>query len=576
MHLFAFLGTGNYIPCAYRADWQEDFGDPVVFVQTASVEALNDLLGEGEEVARVTIFCTSESRAKHSEALAAEFSERGLPAPALVDVPSNFARDGMLALFDRLVDTLAEDDAVLAFDMTHGFRIQPGVALLVLDYLQAVHPGIEVRHLLYGAWTPGAAQAPLVDLIELWELRDWAYGFRNFHRFGDASQLHKLTSAAQGAYFRNNRGSRGGARPQLGYLAGALRAFDNYASLNAIPNLFGEEAGKGAFAYLKEHIEKEWNPLSAEVGRFVAPLRAQLGEQLDALVADQWDSPEGLAAQLTWIAWLRDHQRYQEALTVAREWSVTFLHMILARGGLEVTRADGEDVFGQYVGLKPEQRDGVVQQLDAHLGMEFSAVCSQLGRMRNRINHAFMPSGRDNDKPADKINPVKVLDTALEVFTAALEKLDFSPSPSAPGKALFAAVGLSPGALYTAVLCQEPDVVAILTTERAREGVDQALAALAEQGLAPEVHMDIIEEPFTGFREAQQAATRLAAHARTLNVINVAGGTAAMQYGIGSLARTLAGIGRSVRQGATIDRRSSQAQREEPFVLGEWAWVDEG
>jgi len=57
-------------------------------------------------------------------------------------------------------------------------------------------------------------------------------------------------------------------------------------------------------------------------------------------------------------------------------------------------------------------------------------------------------------------------------------------------------------------------------------------------------------------------------------VLNITGGTTAMQYIVQQIAALAAELGRPVRRAALVDRRLPQEQRDEPFVPGELIWLD--
>lgn len=414
MHFFSFLGTGRYQPCAYLSAHQDAPSPEVTYVQSASALSLSSL-------SRVTLFCTEQARQTHGEGVLGEFADHDLPSPVLIEVPSRFDKGGMIKLFEVLVEHLkpssAQDDTehLLAFDMTHGFRAQPAVALLVLDYLQAVYPQTQVKHLLYGAWEPGQAEAPLVDLSELWQLREWAAGFRDFHRLGSVQRLMELSRQAQSDYFQSPRSKKGIDKPTLGKWVKSLQTFEMHNSLNAIPGLLGDGSSPSSISELLGFAESDWNPISQEVGRFVAPLKEMLKQTLEPMRADRWDSHQGLEAQLAWLTWLNDHGRYQQALTVGREWAITFIQQMLLDHHDEVSRERAEHVLGSLRARDVAQEDAllVVQATQDETGESaFQSACNMMVDKRNSINHAYMPSP-NNDRGAPKISQEKIGEAIL-------------------------------------------------------------------------------------------------------------------------------------------------------------------
>ncbi|OAT86757.1 hypothetical protein A6M21_02785 [Desulfotomaculum copahuensis] len=57
-------------------------------------------------------------------------------------------------------------------------------------------------------------------------------------------------------------------------------------------------------------------------------------------------------------------------------------------------------------------------------------------------------------------------------------------------------------------------------------------------------------------------------------VVNITGGTTAMQHTVQQVAALAADLGRAVRRADLVDRRLPQEQRDDPYVLGELIWLD--
>lgn len=445
-HLFGFLGTGSYDkdtktyfydPRVYTASWADGFTSPLVtFVQTASALAIARQEGHEDESPETTIFATEKASGIHREALTHEFDTHGLAAPTFIEIPSSFDEASIIALFEALSDNLMEDSARLSFDMTHGFRAQPAIALLVLDYIQAVNPTCRIEHLLYGAYQPDLTEIPLVDLIGLWQLRDWAAGFREFHRTGSVARLGELVQEQRNNFMRATRG-REGVPTSLGSIGGLLASFEAMANVNAIPELFGHEGAAGIIGELADAASRPWEALSLDLGRFVRPINEEIERELAPMRASDWSSVDGLRAQIAWITWLGGHGRYQQALTVAREWATSFVSLLLAARGVDVPRKEADRIFNLLTNPKflknataldvavvtslREQTDG------------FATGCGKLVALRNRLNHAWMPEAEDRDDArAKKANPEKVIAEVVETFSAELARLETTDSLKNP------------------------------------------------------------------------------------------------------------------------------------------------
>ncbi len=436
-HLFGFLGTGRYDrdtktyaydPCAYAAPWADDFTSPVVtFVQTASALSLVREVGSDAATLQTTIFATEKARELHRESLAREFATQGLTAPTFIEIPSHFDEASIIALFEALSDNLMTDNAVLSFDMTHGFRAQPAIALLVLDYIQAVNPTCRVEHLLYGAYQKDLEAVPLVDLIGLWQLRDWAAGFREFHRTGSVARIGELVQDQRNNFMRATRGKEGSPNALTGFEK-QIHRFEQLANMNAIPALFGDGDTSGSIELLVESANQPWEGLSRQLGRFVDPLRQELGSRFSPMISRDWSSRQGLLAQIEWIEWLERHGRYQQALTVAREWATTFAALVLEEAGHKAIQRKEANELLNLTRTDPAHRwnrtaaqDQLILILESRLKDDFLTMCGQL-ELRNRVNHAWMPSpNAGSEASPDKQNPSRVLQKAAAAFREALE-----------------------------------------------------------------------------------------------------------------------------------------------------------
>jgi hypothetical protein len=106
--------------------------------------------------------------------------------------------------------------------------------------------------------------------------------------------------------------------------------------------------------------------------------------------------------------------------------------------------------------------------------------------------------------------------------------------------------------------------------------LDEALGAAGQ----PHIERRVIElpDPHRDYhlvtQRAGEAFDRAAVEAGDV-VVNVTGGTTAMQVGVERLAERVRRLGVLVRRLALIDRREPAAQREQPYVLAEAIWLDD-
>src|SRR5690606_8647320 len=82
-----------------------------------------------------------------------------------------------------------------------------------------------------------------------------------------------------------------------------------------------------------------------------------------------------------------------------------------------------------------------------------------------------------------------------------------------------------------------------------------------------ETHM--LDDPFGGFEEGRLLSRLLMSSAGSRNVVNLTGGTSAMQDCMQSLSNRLRAAAKTVREVAVIDKRHSAEQKRTPLVVGE-------
>ena len=80
-----------------------------------------------------------------------------------------------------------------------------------------------------------------------------------------------------------------------------------------------------------------------------------------------------------------------------------------------------------------------------------------------------------------------------------------------------------------------------------------------------------MKDPFTGFDETESVFKRFQNSILKAEqiVINITGGTTAMQHVIQHVSHKIQRFGKDIRLFALVDRRSPDEQRKNPYVIGE-------
>lgn len=95
----------------------------------------------------------------------------------------------------EIVRTLAgavDASTRLHLDVTHGFRHLPMLAMMALQYLRALHPGLSLEAVWYGAFDEDSGEAPVHDLAGLLHIATWSEALARFDKDGDYSTLAAL------------------------------------------------------------------------------------------------------------------------------------------------------------------------------------------------------------------------------------------------------------------------------------------------------------------------------------------------------------------------------------------------
>jgi len=297
MKLITFLGITSYDEVEYR--WN-NLSYKTKFVQEAFVHWLKP------EVTYVLL--TEKARAENWGKLCDKL-KRHTQTVEEIKIPDGKSEEELWRIFTAISNAVHEGDEI-AFDITHGFRSLPMIALLTIAYLKQVK-GVKVQHVVYGVYEKGKHEAPILDLTPFANLLDWLAAAKMFMATGDSSELGRLIQEVQNDAYRN-RGAYGENLPRaLKNFGMALEEVSNDLLLARVPNL-----PKSVINL----IEKQ-KRASAEVSDWTPPLTLLLGKIAATYAPFQDDS---LPTQAKLIRWYLNHNHIVQAMTLAREWVVSY------------------------------------------------------------------------------------------------------------------------------------------------------------------------------------------------------------------------------------------------------------
>ena len=558
--LLTALGTQNYQPARYSyADksWETRFAPVATLALTFDRNEL--------EQASVRVLCTETALRERFQELATECRELGLRDVKPVPVPEVRSPEDISKIFSAILEAVPiETQPTVAVDLTFGLRHQPILYLAALAYLVGLR-NLSVRGLFYGAFelrgTDGTC--PIIDITPFFELLQWYQALAALRETGRAQSLAKaLRSHVRTLFVRGNQKSPSGRQVSIirdaaealaPVLAYGLPIEAGLAARNLLDALQQAETGMDAAVLAAQGLAETVQPW-AVAQKFSSKHEVPLDE---AELRRQWQ----------FIQWASDHFDYGNALEAMREWVV---NVILWR------RGSGADWLDYRNARKPAERFLSALSYRAKcdpdrlsdLQLDLAAFWDKISEQRNLLAHAGMKKERVRVTP-EGMGKLLAIGRSLLDRASAIE-VHFP----ARFRLLIAPLGRSPGALFSALRHVQPDSVLVLTSKEAAENLGPALQAA---GVSPTtVTTELFDDPYQAFREADRLAERARGILLEASevIVNLTGGTTALQYLAERLADEALRLGTTVCRVAVMDRRSREEQERDPFQLGEIAWLD--
>lgn len=403
MKLLTFLGVAKYEETTYTWNGQA-WTTPFSFI--ASCHFLKP--------ASITLFLTEEAQQMYAERIARE-----TPPEVGLDIRpvSHGENEAELWQIFTMVSDAVRPGEEVAFDVTNGLRSFPLVGLLVSAFLQ-FGLGVHLKAVLYGAYdvrdqstTP--SRTPIFDLTPMIKLLEWSAAADRFNRTGDARYLATLVReprkaiAAQDPGGRRLAGALGNLAGTLDDISQSLRLIRPFKAMKAVENLPGsvdaarpalEQAlGTLPFSLLLNQVEQSY---------------AALG-MADPLDESQMD--RSLEKQRAIIQWYLDREQWVQAVTLMREWLISWFMVRLGQTAIVEGRKSIEDAIncGAYALRNGQENTGFPGLPDAKQALD---IWNSLFDLRNDIDHAGMrPVPREHQDLISQINKVNQRLQALPV-----------------------------------------------------------------------------------------------------------------------------------------------------------------
>lgn len=214
-------------------------------------------------------------------------------------IPSGKSEGELWEIFNIYADAVDNEDEVV-LDITHGFRSLPVLALPAIAYLSQVK-NVEFKYILYGAFearNSSKNETPIFDLTPFVSLLDWTNAVNVFQHSGDARPLAELDGVNS-------------IRKSLTNLSDALLTNRTLEAQKAVGRVIGGLT----------------HPASLD--RLPLPFQVLVNQLKDTYTGISVQKPasnpkESLVGQYAQIKWYIDNLHYLHAITLIREWLVSW------------------------------------------------------------------------------------------------------------------------------------------------------------------------------------------------------------------------------------------------------------
>jgi CRISPR-associated DxTHG motif protein len=378
--LLTFLGTSPYTRVTYV--WDSRAYETDLFPEALAV---------WHEPSEMLVLLTAEAK-RHANWTNLRARLSGKVALNPVDIPSGRSEAELWQIFETLTDCLSEGDEVI-FDVTHAFRSLPILTLLSAAYLR-VAKSVHLRALLYGAFEAKDENncAPVFDLTPFLSLLDWVTATDKFVKTGDARELASLLRAAHNLPWKSASPQDRQHLPR--YLQGLGTTLESLSQALALarPHEVTEHA-----AGLAERLDTA----AVETERWAQPFTVLLGRTRSAYAPFAANT---LAAQRELVRWYVERGHVVQAVTLAREWLVSWACCHLGKDQL-AEREDVEEAINQAsrrrCGEAVENESPLLTPLTALPNADtLMKAWDTVSDLRNDVAHCGM---RLEPRPASKI-----------------------------------------------------------------------------------------------------------------------------------------------------------------------------
>jgi CRISPR-associated Csx2 family protein len=421
--LISFLGFSNYKECIYYKDGFES--ESLRFIQEATMDYLLTL-EEWNANDLAIILLTSGSKQRNwlddghvdpiskerinQDGLQTRFKLKGYPfkVETIENLPDGKNESELFEIFRQVYNVLENGDQ-LYFDITHGFRSLPMLALVLINYAKFLKH-IEVKSISYGNYEAHErikdaegnllyVKAPIIDLLPLSQIQDWTFAAADYLKNGNADKFSELLNSYKRSIFL---GKRKGDKEMAIAIDGFVR------TLNTVTDDFQTCRGKELLSQKNiKALKQKLNSLGETVIEPLNPVIQRINSAFMPFTEATTDN-DNLHNGFEAAKWCMNNNLYQQAATILQEAIVSFFcskHKLslyaeeerkLVNGAFakryrldsSIVTNEGKECIRQEIEESSTLKELVNDELicDKEINNAFAVITNE----RNDINHSGM------------------------------------------------------------------------------------------------------------------------------------------------------------------------------------------